>query len=98
LVSEELLLPAFSLTQQFFNSDFGDRVQLSGFWAYGDVRNVKIPADTPAPPNLESAGLGLRFVVGRYLNLRANYGWQLRKLPGAVDHGEFAHVALSLTY
>jgi hemolysin activation/secretion protein len=98
LVSEELLLPAFSITQQFFNSDFRDQIQLSGFWAYGDVRDVKIQADTPAPPNLESAGLGLRFVVGPYLNLRANYGWQLRKLPGAVDRGEFAHVALSLTY
>jgi hemolysin activation/secretion protein len=97
LVSEELLLPAFSLAQQL-DSDLQDQIQLSAFWAYGDVRDVKTLAGTPAPPDIESVGLGLRFAFGRYVNLHANYGWQLRKLPGAVDHGEFGHVALTLTY
>ena len=98
LLSEELLLPAFSLSKELFQGDLGDQTQLSGFWAYGDVRDKKIAADTVAPPNLESVGLGLRFVVGRYLNFRANYGWQLRELPGATSHGHFAHVALTLAY
>ena len=98
LVSEELLLPAFSISKQVFQGDLGDQTQWSGFWDYGDVRDKKLSADTPAPPNLESAGIGLRFVIGRYLNVRANYGWQLRRLPGALDHGEFGHVALTLTY
>ena len=98
LLSEELLLPAFSLTKQLIQSDLGDRTQLSGFWAYGEVRDKKILADTPTPPNLESTGVGLRFVVGQNVNLRAIYGWQLRKLPGATDRGEFGHLAMTLTY
>jgi hemolysin activation/secretion protein len=97
-VSEELLLPAFSISKQFFQSDLMDQTQFSAFWAYGEVRDKKTAPDAPMPPVLESVGIGLRFVASPYLNLRANYGWQLRKLPGADNHGAFGHVALTFTY
>ena len=95
--SEELLLPAFSIAKQLFQSDVVDQTQFSGFWAYGNV-SERASAETSNPTNLESAGFGLRFIMDRYVNVRANYGWQLRTLPGAADHGAFGHVAMTLTY
>jgi len=32
------------------------------------------------------------------VKLDLNYGWQLRKLPGAADHSQFGHIALTLSY
>lgn len=95
--SEELLLPAFSISKQLFQSDVGDQTQFSGFWSYGNVQD-RGGAEASNPTNLESAGVGLRFVMGRYVNLRANYGFQLRTLPGATSHGAFGHVALNFSY
>ena len=95
LLSEELLSPSFGLTKYLIR-DFGDQTQVSAFWAYGSVRDNKALPGAQNGHDLESVGLGLRYVIGRYVNFHLNYGWQLRRLSGA-DRGEFADVTLTLS-
>jgi len=93
--SEELLSPPFGLTKYVF-PDVADQTQISAFIAYGSVQDNKPAPNTQNGHDLESVGLGLRYVAGHYVNFRLNYGWQLRRLNGA-EHGEFGQLTLTLS-
>lgn len=92
--SEELRTPGFSLANLLLhtNSPWNDLTQLGVFYDYGSV----FDADTRGSVELESVGLGFHLLSGPDQNVRIdlNYGWQLRKLPGASDHSQFGHVAV----
>jgi hemolysin activation/secretion protein len=101
LLSEEVRSPTFSLSKLIDNSDsaWNDQTQLAAFWDYGSVHDVRQFAGS-VDGELQSVGLGLHVLSGPDQNIRfdLNYGWQLRKLPGASDTSQFGHVALTLAY
>jgi hemolysin activation/secretion protein len=94
-LSEELLSPPFGLTKYFFR-DFGDQTQISAFLAYGSVKDNRVLSDTQNGHDLASVGLGLRYAIGRYVNLHLNYGWQLRRFIGE-EHGAFGQLSLTVS-
>jgi len=97
LVSEELRSPVFSLSTDLGKQDIGDRSQLAAFWDYGTVHERVLPGGI-ADANLESVGLSLYGAIGRYIDFRLNYGWQLRAAPGVPERGQFGHVSVSVRY
>jgi len=65
------------------------------FWDYGVVRNRNV---APAKAELSGAGLGVRYTLSRYVDVRFDYGWQLKPIEGAVGRDQFAHLAVTLGY
>ena len=56
-------------------------------------------ADRPGPVRLPAQrGLGARYSIDRYLDLRFDYGWQLSKPPGATRTGNLADISVTLAY
>ena len=99
LVSEELRSPPVSLLDWAFGAGTGDNAQVLGFWDYARLLDdphtqPKIPAFqySPAPAP------GFNYAIGRALDLRADYGWELLKLPGATKHRAEADISLTLSY
>lgn len=102
LVSEELRTPGFSLAKMFLNtnSPWNDQSQLGVFYDYGSVSNNDQIPNTPSSAQLQSVGLGYHLIAGPDQNIRLDldYGFQLRKLPGAADTSQFGHIAVTLAY
>ena len=48
--------------------------------------------------SLQSTGFGVRFGVGRFLDVHFDYGWQLAKAPGADKLGNLADVSVTFGY
>jgi hypothetical protein len=42
--------------------------------------------------------VGLRYSLLDYVTFRFDHGWQLLYAPGATTHGDFSHLALTLSY
>ena len=98
IVSQELRSPAFSLSQLFLQKDWGDKAQMAAFWDYGHVSdNTAIP-NTASSTDLQSLGTGFRYTYDPNFSLRADYGYQLDKLPTSNTNGQFVHVAISVAY
>jgi hemolysin activation/secretion protein len=102
LFSEELRTPVFSLAKMFLNtnSPWNDQSQIGVFYDFGSVSNNTLIPNTPSSAQLESVGLGYHLLDGPDQNVRVDldYGFQLRKLPGASDTSQFGHVAVTLAY
>ncbi len=75
-----------------------DYLQADAFWDYGSVHENNQAASGIHGATLASTGMGLRYVLDRYLNFRLEYGFQLRTPPGATGHGQFGHIQLTLAY
>lgn len=99
-ISEELRTPGFSLAHLLLNtnSPWNDLTQLGVFWDYGSVWDNDTAPGAASSTQLQSVGLGFHLLSGPDQNVRIdlNYGWQLRKLPGAEDHSQFGHVAVTI--
>jgi hemolysin activation/secretion protein len=96
LVVNELRSPVWRPTAA--SGGWADRLQLVTFVDVGHARSLVPQVNQPAHTTLSSVGLGLRYGIDRYLDLRADYGWQLTRLavnPGAPSRG---HVSLVLSY
>ena len=98
LVSEELRSPAFSISKQLLDADIGDQAQILTFWDYGSVHEKQLLDGLPSGHQIESVGLGLRYLVGRFVDFRLDYGWQLRKLTPTTARSELGHVSLTVGY
>lgn len=75
-----------------------DSAQLLAFYDYGYVGYKHAQQALARHAELQSAGVGLRYGIGRYLDARFDYGWQLEKLPGAKSLGNLATVSVTLSY
>jgi hemolysin activation/secretion protein len=97
LASFELRSPPLSPLRHLIGAD--DQGQLLAFFDYGAV-SYKYVQSTSAPrtTELQSAGAGVRYGVGRYLDVRFDYGWQLKRLPGAPHLGNLATLSVTLGY
>ena len=98
LLRQELRSPPFGLLAALPLKDASDQAQLLAFWDYGSVREKQIAPGAPTSTQLESVGLGMRYSVQRYLEMRLDYGWQLRRLPGAQIRSQMAQLAITVSY
>jgi hemolysin activation/secretion protein len=96
LASEELRSPPFGLLNWTCCKDTNDSAQFLAFWDYARLSDPHTQTKAPDHIALESVGAGLNYMIGRYVDLRFDYGWQLLDLPGSRKHGQMADVSLTL--
>lgn len=80
LVTAEIRTPPIAPLDKGWGAGHGDALQFDIFWDGGHVRNNTIAAGRPV--TLDSAGLGLHYTLNRFVDLRLENGWQLRRAPG----------------
>ncbi len=97
LLREELRTPPFSLLRGLPHME-GDQAQFLTFWDYGGVRDKQIAPGTQVSTEITSVGLGMRYSVPRYFDMRLDYGWQLRHLPGQPELSQMAQLAITVSY
>jgi hemolysin activation/secretion protein len=97
LLREELRTPPFSLMRVFSLSG-ADQTQLLTFWDYGSVRDKQIVPGATITTELQSVGVGMRYSIPRYFDMRLDYGWQLRHLPGEPELSQMAQLAITVSY
>lgn len=95
LLSNELRSPSWSPLQQA-GTGIDDNGQLLVFHDYGYVGFESPQSNLARNAELQSVGVGLRYGVGRYLDVRMDYGWQLERLPGASKLGNLATISVTL--
>ncbi len=98
LLSSELRSPAVHPLGNFANLGVDDQAQVLAFWDYGDVAYRNLQQNLPKSAELQSIGFGARYGIGRYLDARFDYGWQLERVPGAAKLGNLATVSVTLSY
>jgi hemolysin activation/secretion protein len=94
LLSSEFRSPPFGVIDPLFGASTGDQLQFDTFWDYGHVRQHKDSTGTPNSQTLASVGAGFHYTVDRFVDLRFEYAWQLRKPPGAKKLGSEPYVSL----
>ena len=98
LLSQELRSPSFHLIApnvMALPDGVTDQAQLLAFWDYASVREHQVTPGSPSSFELSSMGAGIRYSLSRYVDLRADYGDQLLRLPGAKKLGQVLHVSLT---
>lgn len=104
LVVNELRSPIFHLFSAPATGGLPDRFQLIGFIDLGHAASRTLQVDQqPLHATLSSAGIGFRYGVDRYLDVRFDYGWQLTRLdpiPGTNNPGppSRGHISVVLSY
>ncbi len=98
LLSSELRSPALHLLGHFADLGVDDQAQVLAFWDYGNVAYRNAQQNLSKSAELQSVGFGARYGIGRYLDARFDYGWQLERLPGAANLGNLATVSVTLSY
>jgi hemolysin activation/secretion protein len=63
-----------------WGAGLGDAPQFDVFWDGAHVRDNTLAAGRPV--TLERIGGGLHYTLNRFVDLRRENGWQLRKAPG----------------
>jgi hemolysin activation/secretion protein len=99
-ISNELRTPALNLSHLFTkNALFDDKVQLLGFWDYGEIRNVNLLSSERPEYHFSSIGPGMRYSLSKHFSLRFDYGWQLHDsgLSPVRQHSR-AHLGVVATY
>ena len=97
LASFELRSPPYSPSHTF-GWDLGEQGQLLAFYDAGIVQDFHQQKGQAKYADLQSTGVGVRFGVGRFLDVRFDYGWQLVKAPGADKLGNLADVSVTFGY
>jgi hemolysin activation/secretion protein len=98
LITAELRTPPFQPVKLLRGTEIGEQAQLLAFWDYGSVREKQTAPGARSSSELESVGMGLRYSVARVLDFRLDYGWQLRKLPGAAGRSQLGHLSVTVSY
>ena len=95
LVSQEIRSPSFSpLGPLGARLPVKSEAQLGIFWDYANLTQVQPIPDTPNTVDLASVGGDLSYALGRFVNVSASLGWQLRPPPGTTKTGAFGQVSL----
>lgn len=97
LVSFELRSPPYSPSHTF-GWDLGEQGQVLAFYDAGIVQDFHQQKGEAKYAGLQSTGIGVRFGVGRFLDVHFDYGWQLAKAPGADKLGNLADVSVTFGY
>jgi hemolysin activation/secretion protein len=95
LLSNELRTPSWSPLQEA-GLGIEDSGQLLAFHDYGYVGFQNAQSNLARNSELQSVGVGLRYGIGHYLDVRMDYGWQLERLPGASKLGNLATISVTL--
>lgn len=98
LASTELRTPAYSPLKNLFGANVDDHGQLLAFYDLGYVAYKVDQQNLPGDATLQSLGIGARYSIGRYLEARFDYGWQLQTAPGATHRGNLANISVTLAY
>ena len=96
LASLELRSPSYGPLQKLGIAD--DTGQLLAFYDAGFVSDLHQQTGQAKSASLQSVGFGARYGIGRYLDLRFDYGWQLTKPPGATHTGNLADISVTFAY
>ena len=97
LASFELRSPSYS-PLRWLGAGVDDSGQLLAFYDSGFVSYLHDQTNLPRHATLESVGFGVRYGIGRYLDVSFDYGWQLKAAPGNVHAGNLANVSVTLAY
>jgi hemolysin activation/secretion protein len=97
LLSLELHSPSYSPLAHL-GLPVADSGHLLAFYDAGFVSDLHVQQGQPRHATLQSVGIGARYSIDRYLDLRFDYGWQLTKAPGATSTGNLASVSVTLSY
>jgi hemolysin activation/secretion protein len=97
LASVELRSPSYHPLQTL-GAKIEDTGQVLVFYDAGFVSDVHDQTGQAKSASLQSIGFGARYGIGRYLDLRFDYGWQLTASPGATHTGNLADVSITLAY
>lgn len=102
LGSFELHGPAIHPLEHLIGDQAGATLQDSAdffaFFDYGSIAYKNAQQNLPGNTTLDSVGFGLNYSIGRYLDARFDYGWQLAKAPGATSRGGLANVSITMAY
>ena len=96
LLSNELRSPVWSLFAP--SGEFADRFQVLGFVDVGHVASRTPQQNQPDHATLSSVGVGFRYGLGRFVTVRADYGWQLTRLTPNPGPGSRGHLTLVVAY
>ncbi len=94
LFSQEFWSPPFPL----FGGSLDDRMQVGGFFDAGRVGNPDRLPDEPRWRRTASVGAMGRYRLGPWLDLRLDYGTQLRRLPGRTSRESLGYLSVTLGY
>lgn len=76
----------------------GDAGQVLAFYDAGNVSDFHTQSGQPRHAFLQSTGVGVRYDLGRYLDVRFDDGWQLARAPGKAKTGNLANIAVTFGY
>ena len=95
----DLLMPSRKLQVPYFSKTRGplETRFLVFYDAASSEAKHSFPIDAPRKP-LASTGVGMRMNLATNFSLSADYGWQLTKLPYAVDEHSRGHIKVTLAY
>ncbi|MCA3256185.1 MAG: ShlB/FhaC/HecB family hemolysin secretion/activation protein [Alphaproteobacteria bacterium] len=75
-----------------------DRLRFGAFFDWARVGDEERLAGADKWTTTASTGLILTYNLGVNLSARLDYGWQLKKLPGATDRGSLGFIQITLGY
>jgi len=97
--SNDVLLPVLKKPLPFKTKN--QLILETRFLFFYDAANVRLKerfaTDAKFAP-LASTGVGVRMNVGTYLNVTADYGWQISDLPYPVEEHGRGHIKVTLAY
>ncbi len=98
MVTNELRTPSVSIKDLFTKQGPPDSLQFLAFWDYGWVRNVHLLSGEDPNVFLSSVGPGARYMIGQFVSVKFDYGFQLTN-PGLGDpDSSRGHVAVTVSY
>ena len=98
-VSNELRSPELSPLADWCKWGYAqDKLQLLAFFDYGWGQLMqKAPSDSYDQRELSSVGCGFRYTARKNLEIRFDYGWQLRRYT-EIEYGSAWHLAATMRF
>lgn len=96
VASVELRSPNFLLGTVNGDPQYENRLQFIAFYDFGRVHNHGRLVGEAKRTDLESVGAGLRYRLGNHVNVRFDYGRQLRRIDGNTEGGDHGRVHLGV--
>ena len=96
MFSQELRLPAFSLSRSFERgSEFGDKAQFGVFFDYASLRQVRPIPDVEDAVDLASVGFLARYSISRFFDFQYDMGRRLRRAATVPSVGFYGQISLT---